>query len=170
MTIRKRTCTLNIPYIYPMQILRKHSLNVRKRYLYLIALLFSCIVVLQVAGGNGASDLQGILRYSVLFVSNYLVWVFLIPYIYGSIRSFRDNERKWATCIVEILISFMFLLIFHLVITNVIYYVYLVAFTDLSIHGIWGDFEPFLLGSMLSRALDMLIIEYIAYASFVDWL
>lgn len=158
MTMQKRIYTLNIPYIYPMQILRKHSLNVRKRYLYLTALLFSAIVVLQVAGGNGVSDLQGILRYSVLFVFNYLVWVFLIPYIYGGIRSFQERAKSWAIRIVEISISFIILLVFHLVLTNVIYYTYLVAFTDLSIDKIWTDFQPFLLGSMLSRALDLLII------------
>lgn len=158
MTKQKRISALNIPYIYSMQILRSHSLNVRKRYLYLTALLFSCIVVLQITRGNGTFNFQGIARYTVLFVSSYLVWVLLIPYIYGSIRSFQESNKSWLIRFVETLISLTLLLMFHLIITNVIYYTYLVAVTDFSIDEVWIDFQPFILKSILSRALDLLII------------
>ena len=141
-----------------MQILGRHSLNIRKRYLYLIALLFSCIVVLQIVGGSGASDLSTVLRYTVLFVSSYLIWVLLIPYIYGGMRSFREGNKTWSIRILEIIISLTILLIVHLIVTNVIYYGYLVIVTDLSINEIWSDFQPFLFKSILSRLLDMLII------------
>jgi len=158
MTKRKQTSTPNIPYIYPMQILPKQSLNIRKRTLYLIALLFSCIVILQVVGGNGASNLSTVLRYGILFISNYIVWVFLIGYIYGNLTSLQDKQKSLSIRIAEFSISTVVLLLFHLISTNVIYYTYLVMATDLSIQEVWIDFQPYVLASILSRALDLLII------------
>ena len=156
--MQKETSALNIPYIYPMQILPKHPLNVRKRTLYLIALLFSCIVILQVVGGNGSSNLSTVLRYGILFVSNYMVWVFLIGYIYGSLRSVQSPTKNLGIRIAEFSISIILLLLFHLIVTNLIYYTYLVVATDLTTQEVWTDFQPFILASILSRALDLLII------------
>ena len=158
MTIQIETGTLNIPYIYPMQILPKHSLNVRKRTLYLIALLFSCIVVLQVECGSGSWDIAVVFRYAISFVSNYIVWVFLVGYIYGSLRSVQDGNKSLGIRIAEFAISILLLLLFHLLITNIIYYAYLVVATGFSAQEIWSDFQPYILASVLSRALDLFII------------
>jgi uncharacterized membrane protein len=127
-----------------MQMLPRHSLNIKKHYLYLIALLFSCLVVWQVVGGNGVSDLYGILRYGILFASNYVVWVLLIEYLYGSIKSFQDKSKSRFVRMVEVLLSLALLVLFHLIVTNILYYTYLVMATDLTVDGVWTDFQPFL--------------------------
>lgn len=158
---------INISYIYFMQILRKHQLNIRQRYLYIAAILFSFIVILQLSRSIAFNNLPSVLRYTVLFVSNYFVWIFLIDYIYGLVQPFQERERSLPKLIFETLISSVLLLLFHLFITNLIYYAYLVSTTDLQVNEVLGDFGPFFWKSVLSRLLDLLII--ICLIKIIEW-
>jgi sensor histidine kinase YesM len=112
-------------------------------------------------GGNGVSDLYGILRYGILFASNYVVWVLLIEYLYGSIKSFQDKSKSRFVRMVEVLLSLALLVLFHLIVTNILYYTYLVMATDLTVDGVWTDFQPFLFKSILSRVLDVVVIVFL---------
>jgi LytS/YehU family sensor histidine kinase len=84
--------------------------------------------------------------------------VFLVGYIYGSLRSVQDGNKSLGIRIAEFAISILLLLLFHLLITNIIYYAYLVVATGFSAQEIWSDFQPYILASVLSRALDLFII------------
>jgi sensor histidine kinase YesM len=158
MTKQKKTVTLNIPYIYFMQILPKYALLIRKQFLYLIALLLSAVVVIQVTRGSGMVELREIIRTSVFFLSNYIVWVFLIEYLYGAMLLFRTQDKSWILRISEMLISFTLLIGIHLLVTNLIYYSFVLVSTELLVEDIWADFQPFLLKSILSRIMDVIMI------------
>lgn len=161
MTIDMLSVTTNNSYIYDMNILRKHSIQIKRSYLYVVALLFSAIVLLQIIPRNTNSDVESILGYVILFVSNYFVWAVFIEYINGGLHELKDSNKSIVVRVFELLLSFSLLLIFHLVITNVIYYSYLLLTSDLSIQMVWKDFSPFIVKSLLSRSLDLLIIVFL---------
>lgn len=161
MTIDMLSVTTNNSYIYDMNILRKHSIQIKRSYLYVVALLFSAIVLLQIIPRNTNSDVESILGYVILFVSNYFVWAVFIEYINGGLHELKDSSKSIVVRVFELLLSFSLLLFFHLVITNVIYYSYLLLTSDLSIQMVWKDFSPFIVKSLLSRSLDLLIIVFL---------
>lgn len=141
-----------------MQILRKHQLGIRRSYLYLTALIFSFVLILQVSNANGVSSIYGVLRYTVFFLANYFIWVFLINYIYGAVEPIHLKGRSQLKTVFGSVISLVLLLLFHLVITNVIYYAYLMAMHNVTFNDVLNDFKPFWLKSILSRVLDLGII------------
>lgn len=156
--MKKYSGTPNIFYIYPMQILRKHPLNIKRGYLYIAALIFSFILVLQVSNANGVSSIYGVLRYVVFFLVNYFTWIFLIDYIYGAVESIHLKSKNKIKTLLLAVTSLVLLLIFHLVVTNLVYYAYLMTMHDLTFNDVLNDFKPFVLKSMLSRVLDLVII------------
>jgi len=156
--MRIYTMTINILYIYPMQILRKHQLDIRRSYLYLTALIFSFVLILQVSNANGVSSIYGVFRYTVFFLANYFTWVFLVNYIYGAVEPIHLKGGNQLKTFSESIISLVLLLLFHLVITNVIYYAYLMAMHNVTFNDVLNDFKPFWLKSILSRVLDLGII------------
>lgn len=158
MTMKKNDWTVNIHYIYPVQILRKHKLDIKRRYLYLTALAFSSMVIIQISNTNAVSSIHGVLKYTVLFVANYFVWVFMIDYIYGAVYSFNWKNKNLSKNIVEALVSLFILLLLHLIITNIIYYSYMIGVYNLTLDDVYKDFKPFVLKSILSRFLDLFII------------
>lgn len=158
MTMEKETRAVNIPYIYTMHLLRRQRLHIKRRYLFLVAGLFCGLVLLQIIPKNGVTDIDDLLRYLVLFVSNYFFWVFLIEYIYGTLQDFQRNDRNLLQRLLEVFISFSVLVIVHLIITNLIYYSYLLVSDYMSFSEVWNDFRPFIMKSVLSRFLDLFII------------
>lgn len=146
----------NIRYIYHMQLFKKHKLDIHPIYLYLTAIVFAGILVIQISGTSAVQNMQGVLRYSVLFASNYVIWVLMIGYINGSMHTIGSSSSTRTK--VTALISLLLLVLANLVITNIIYYGYLLMSSDLTISGVWIDFKPFVLKSFLSRCLDLIII------------
>lgn len=159
--MKKGSRTINIRYIYPMQILRKHRLNIRRGYLYLVALILSFIVVLQVSNTADVQSMYGILKYSVFFLTNYFVWVFMIDYIYGAIHPINSKNISLVKILLQAFISLFILLLLHLVITNIVYYTYLILTSDLTLSGVYKDFKPFIFKSIVSRLLDVAVIVVI---------
>lgn len=155
MTIRTHLRAENIRYIYHMQMLKKQKLHIRSVYLYLSAVLFATILVLQISSTNAVQNTQDVVRYSVLFVSNYIIWVLMIGYINGSIQSFTRSSLQR---IISSIISLLILVLVNLVISNIIYYGYLIGIGNFTIDGAWLDFKPFILKSFLSRCLDLIAI------------
>lgn len=156
--MNKYTRTINILYIYPVQILRKHSLGIRRSYLYLAALVFSFVLILQVSNANGVVSIFGVLRYTIFFLANYFAWVFLIDYIYGAIKPIHLKSRNQSRVVFNAITSLTLLLVFHLIVTNLIYYAYLMGMHNLNFNDVLNDFKPFVLKSILSRVLDLGII------------
>ena len=151
-----------------MQILRKHPLSIRRSYLYLAALVFSCILILQVSNTNGVSSIYGVLRYTVFFLVNYFTWIFLADYIYGAIKPINKEQNQFKI-VIEAILSLFILLVFHLLITNLIYYAYLMGVHGMTFDEALHDFKPFILKSILSRGLDLIIIIVLMKAIDAYW-
>jgi len=144
-----------------MQVLRKRRLNIRKKYLFLAALLFSFVVILQISSTDSSGSLQIVLGHIVLFVSNYVVWVFLIDYIYGAIEpltAWKENRLKASA---SVFLSLTTLVLLHLIVTNTIYYAYALGVTNLTLAEAMNGFKPILIRIILSRFLDVIVIIFI---------
>ena len=139
-----------------MQILRSQKVNLPKKYVYLSALLISILVILQVS--SRAENNTIFLGNIVLLLSNYLVWALGIEYIYGAIQPFKSFKELRFTKVLEVLISLFFLVIIHLLITNVIYYSYKISISNFTFIEAFNEFKPFVLKSILSRFFDVFII------------
>ncbi len=157
-------CALFIDYFYSVKILVKHNLNIQKRYLYVVAILISLILAINIGNANATTTLKGVLRYVVLFLTNYFIWILLLDYIYGAIIQLQRIKENLIKRIFEFVISFLLLIIFQLIITNIIYYAYLVSVGSVAFSEIWSDFKPFLFSSILSRLIDLVIIALIIKA------
>ena len=156
--------TINIDYFYPVKILTRHTLNIEKKYIYIVAILISFILAIHISNANAGASPKRVLQYGVLFLTNYFVWIFLLDYIYGVIKQVQRRGQKLSERIFEFIISFSLLLVFQLIITNIIYYTYLVAVGNVDFLDIWNDFKPFVFSSILSRFFDLLVIILIIKA------
>ena len=158
------TSPIIITYFYQMKILVRQKLNVQKRYLYIISILISCILVIQVSNANAVTSFIGVLQYVFLFLTNYFVWIFLLDYIYGVLTGLQQKDSSLAHRITEASISFAILLVFHLIVTNIIYYSYRLAVGIIGFSDVWSDFRPFILPALLSRFFDLVVIILIIKA------
>ncbi len=138
-----------------MGIAIKEGLGFGKKYVYLVALTISLIVVLQVSN-NREGKLYIFLSDIVYYFSNYFVWAFLIEYINGIIQP--KNFKNRLLGIVLFVIGILSLALVQLVFTNIIYYGFRVLTTQESVTDAFYDFKPIIFKSFLSRFLDITII------------
>ncbi|WP_298899055.1 histidine kinase [uncultured Psychroserpens sp.] len=139
-----------------MEIIRKQTLGFQKKYVYIIALVISVIILIQVSTTNGR-QFQVFLGHIILFISNYMVWAFLIEYINGltQIQHFKVDKVKGTFVFI---ISILALVAINLIITNVLYYSYIILTSDISVNEALNRFKPFIVKSALSRLLDIGVI------------
>ena len=144
-----------------MQILRAHKLNIHKKYIFLVALLFSLIVVFQVSNTSEGGDVHIVLGHIVLFVSNYMVWALMIAYINGAIKPLDLRSGDRARIFFQAFVSLTMLAFIHVIITNMIYYSFLYVTTDINLEGVYNSIKPYLIKAILSRYLDLAIISFL---------
>ena len=164
MTMALHWSALIITYFYPMRILVRRKLSIQRMYLYLISFLISGILAIQVSNANAVSTVLGVVQYVLLFLANYFVWIVLLDYIYGALWALQQKDRSLVKRIIEAVCSFTLLLLVHLIITNIIYYSYRLAVGNVVLTEVWTDFSPFILPSLLSRLIDLVVILLIIKA------
>ncbi|WP_224490912.1 sensor histidine kinase [Robertkochia flava] len=144
-----------------MTLLRKYRPNIDRKYIFLVAFLFSLVVVLQISNTSEENSLKIMSGHLVLFVANYLTWAFFIDYIYGALRNFETATHHKGRALAESSVSLLLLTLIHLVFTNVIYYSYLCLTTSLKVEEVLPEFAPYVVPSFFSRVMDVIIIIFI---------
>ncbi|MFY0603120.1 MAG: histidine kinase [Flavobacteriaceae bacterium] len=148
-----------------MKILRRHKTGIPKKYIYLSALLFSIVVIIQILSTEQNRSSEVLLRHIVLFVSVYFMWALLLDYMTALIKPF-NKEKPVFYQVTERLISSFILVLFNLVVTNIIYYIILISFWNFTITEAYLDFQPYIIKSIIIRFLDVIIIGIIL--KFID--
>lgn len=139
-----------------MQILKSKQLHFKKRYAYLGALVISLIVIIQVGIANG-NVFRLFIGNSILILSTYFLWTYLIEYLNGILPT-TTNKKYGLKQVNGIVITIVILIIFHLIITNALYYTYIVFTSNQTFLEAINSFKPFVLKSILSRLLDVIVI------------
>lgn len=145
------------PYFYSMNLLGRQKLLIQKRYLYLVAVLFSAVVVLQISVREQNPTIVIYARHIILFTSIYFFWALVIDYINSLIQPFEAGRTKFIQ-IVERCISAIILAIANLVVTNFIYYAFLILCAGFSVSDAYVDFQPYIAKSFFIRFFDIIII------------
>lgn len=139
-----------------MQILNAKKPNFKKKYAYLGAVIISLIIVFQVGLSNG-NIFRLFLGNAILVFSTYLLWAYLIEYLNGVLPSFRKKYFDLKQ-LLSVVVSVFVLIIFHLIITNILYYSFITLTTKQTFFEGLNSFKPFVLKSILSRVLDVIVI------------
>jgi len=143
-----------------MKILRRDKTGIPKKYVFIAAILFSISVIIQVSIRDQNSNSLVYIRHIVLFTSVYVFWAIFIDYINALVAPFRV-VKSVLTQILERFISAFILILLNLLITNFIYYVFLIVFMGFTISDVYQDFAPYILMSIIIRFLDLIIIGII---------
>lgn len=133
---------------------------IRYSYIYIAALLFSIVVLIQTSksGIEGAFVIE--LQYIVFYSINYLVWAVLINWVYG-LTKLLDNiiKHKTFTLILTLLIAVICMVCVHLIISNIFYYAYFfITIKAFTIDQALVSFSNAIIPSIASRLVDLLII------------
>lgn len=143
-----------------MVILKKRKLEIRKKYIFLSALLFSFVVLLQVFSTEQGSSFIESFRHVVLFVSIYAFWALSIEYINGIVAPLETSKSRTPQILIR-LVGVAILVFLNLIVSNFLYYGYLVLTSELTINNAYLDFKPFIIKSILIRLIDILVIGII---------
>ena len=141
-----------------MKILERQKLEIKKKYILIAALVFSFIIVLQIGSRGSSSTLKISVSNIVFFVTNYCLWALMIDYIYGAVKPFNASNKWNSFQLLKASISLLILVIFHLIVSNILYYSFVIFTTHISISDAIISFYPFILKSLLSRVIDLVII------------
>mgnify|MGYP003633300849 CR=1 FL=1 len=171
MTIGSASHHLNITYIATMKLLIKHSVGISKKYIYLISILFSFIVLLQTTLSESNEVLIVSLKFIVFFTTNYLLWALLIEYVYGAVKPILIGSKTSGKIIYIGLLNLLLICFIHLFISNIVYSAYFVFVVDVSFLGFLEDLKNVIPRAFISRIFDFLIIGVLlkvmdAYKSF----
>tara|TARA_R110001632_G_scaffold34766_2_gene88144 strand:+ start:5655 stop:6797 length:1143 start_codon:yes stop_codon:yes gene_type:complete len=170
-TIGSASHHLNITYIATMKLLIKHSVGISKKYIYLISILFSFIVLLQTTLSESNEVLIVSLKFIVFFTTNYLLWALLIEYVYGAVKPILIGSKTSGKIIYIGLLNLLLICFIHLFISNIVYSAYFVFVVDVSFLGFLEDLKNVIPRAFISRIFDFLIIGVLlkvmdAYKSF----
>lgn len=141
-----------------MKILERQKLNIKKKYILIAAILLSFIIVLQINSTNTSNTLKVTLSDIVFFIANYSLWALMIEYVYGAVKPFNVSSNWNLLLIFRAFISLIILVFIHLIITNIIYYSFVIFKTGISVLEAFNNFKPFILKSILSRCIDVFVI------------
>lgn len=141
-----------------MKILERQKLNIKKSYILLAAVVLSFIIVIQIGVSGTSNTLKIALSDVVYFISNYGIWALMIEYIYGAVKPFNASKKWKNSLIFKAFFSLIILVFIHLILTNIIYYSFVMITSGISAIEAFNSFKPFILKSFFSRWLDVLVI------------
>lgn len=140
-----------------MKLLVKQRPPVKYRFIYLAALVFCIIVILQTSN-IASSDIIIRLDHIVLFVINYFSWALMIGWVYGLLKPLEHFQENRLKASIELFINTLLLAAIHLIITNVLYYLFLFASTDITVEKAIYTMQSVIFKIYASRILDLSII------------
>ncbi|MEO9967402.1 MAG: histidine kinase [Reichenbachiella sp.] len=123
--------------------------------IYLIAVLFSLVVVIQSSKTDGP-DIELNLNHIILFTINYLIWAALVPFLYGilNILSTPNKPFTWLQFLIKVLV----LILLHFVLSNLVYYGLLQLISEYTWTRFLADIQMVYLRAIASRFIDILVI------------
>ncbi len=141
-----------------MFLLQKNKSPFSLKYIYLIAVVFSLVVILQSLTTN--EDGQTVIRinYIILFTIKYLLWAVLFNWIYGLYISFNDIRKPIFKPLVIALLNALLLAIIHLILSNIIFFTYRLFVEDITISDAVKQLGEIFFRILSSRLLDLVII------------
>ncbi|MFY0628794.1 MAG: histidine kinase [Flavobacteriaceae bacterium] len=154
-----------------MKLLSRHSVGIPKKYIYLISILFSFVVLLQTTLSESSGILVVSLKFIVFFTTNYLLWAVLIEYVYGAVKPIRIGSKTSSAIISTSLLNLLLICLIHLFISNIVYSCYFIFAVGQSFMEFFEGFKGAFFNAFLSRVFDFLIISVLlkaleAYKSF----
>ena len=135
-----------------------YKLSFSRKYAILAAVIISVIITIQT---NVARDIPSLLLQLdtfVFFLINYLLWVFLLKWVYSSIQLKTSGYYNRITSFVGSLLLLGFILIVHLVVSNVMYFLAKLFYESTDLNQFWSVFTSYLYESMVRRIIDLVVI------------
>lgn len=140
-----------------MKLLIKQRPPVKYTYIYLAALVFCIIVILQTSN-IASSDFAIRIDHIVLFVINYFTWAIIIGWVYGLLRPLEHFQENKLNAIIELTINTLLLAAIHLALSNTLYYIFIFAVTDTTFEAAISTLQSVAFKIYASRLLDLSII------------
>lgn len=147
-----------------MKLLSRHSVGLSKRYIYLISILFSLVVFLQTTLSESNGFVSISLRFIVFFTTNYLLWAILIEYINGAIKPITFGSKISSDVILTSLLNLILICLIHLIISNIVYSLYMVSVVENTFVSFLQDFITVIPKAFMSRVFDFLMIAVLLKA------
>lgn len=141
-----------------MRILDRQKPPVPYKYIYLVAVVFSLVVILQSSTTSESGEMQIELKHIVLFSLNYIVWALLINWIYGLYQQIDTIPNTTFFGLVKVLVSALLLIAIHVVISNVAFYLFLFIVTEMTPSRALTDLMQIIDRVLISRSVDLLVI------------
>lgn len=144
-----------------MKILEKRPVDVNIKYIYGAAALISVIVILQNLkdGENGKFFIEA---FNVAFIAlNYFTWALLINYINGIWSPIEKFPKNPILSLTITIIGTVLLVLIHLVISNIFYFIFLRAFDGTTFSESFVMLQNVFARALFSRLIDLLIILFI---------
>jgi sensor histidine kinase YesM len=144
-----------------MRILQRLKPPIPYKYIYIGALLFSMIVMIQALGTDEHGGIDIRTDTIVIFTVNYLLWAVLIDWVYGFSKRFRPERiynGKWLGLII---FETLILIVVHLLVSNFMYYAFVFMTEDISWNEVLRSFRNIIPRATMSRVLDISVIVLI---------
>ena len=144
-----------------MSVLPRLKPPIPYKFIYVGALLFSLVVIIQSLGtdDHGAIDIR--IEYVVIFIVNYLLWALLIDRLYGFSKRFCSNGMVNRNSFGIIVLEAFLLMVIHLVISNFLYYATMALIESTTWDEVVASFRHILPRAVMSRILDITVIVLI---------
>ena len=143
-----------------MAFLKKTKLPIKRKYVYLTALLLNFIVLLQTSKSGIDGKFTVELKHVVFYLINYLLWAFLIDWIYDIVKRV-DNFLKHSSLklFLNLVLTIVVILTLHLFISNIFYSLfYYITQQTFSLQQFIVLLNEAIIPSVLSRLVDLIII------------
>ena len=119
-----------------MKLLLRHSIGISKKYVYLISILFSLVVMLQTTISESKESFNFSIKFIVFFTTNYFFWAVLIESVYGAVKPLQIGSGFTRKMIFTAFLNLLLICTLHLIISNVVYGIYLIFVANQSFLGV----------------------------------
>ena len=144
-----------------MRILKRLKPPIPYKFIYMGAMLFSLVVIIQWLGSGNHTGIDLRRDFIFFFIVNYLLWALLIDWLYGFSKRFCSegigNRKLFGVIIFEAFV----LIGSHLVISNSLYYTFMVLFEGTTMDEVLESLGQFIPRALMSRVLDVTVIVLI---------
>lgn len=144
-----------------MRILQRLKPPIPYKTIYIGALLFCLVVIIQSLGTDDHNGIDIRSDYIFFITINYLLWALLMDWLYGFSKRFYSEGTVDRKLFGVIILEAVLLIGLHLVISNAVYYIYLVLFEGTTISEVLTSLGQFIPRAVMSRVLDIIVIVLI---------
>jgi len=144
-----------------MRILKRLKPPIPYKTIYIGALLFCLVVIIQSLGTDDHNGIDIRSDYIFFITINYLLWALLIDWLYGFSKRFYSEGIVHRKLLGVVIFEALLLIGLHLVISNAVYYTYVVLFEGTTMDEVLTSLGQFIPRALMSRVLDITVIVLI---------